>query len=254
MRLLPIVASLLLAAMPALAAKVEPATEQQLLALYDGYRKAVLAGKFDAAMVMMSAELKAKYRQQTRTEKDRREALTMAKMMMPETVSVVHSFVDAPGTHARLVTLATKTVPKDQKLPPGAPAPGTVMRGGITLAFVKEAGAWKFDQQTFGADPTVVMACKSETPDPESEYDMESNLSAGGPVARVEFKPDYTLVVFSVVGEANCAFLPTREALAKSGLNTDMLVPYAIVSIDGSRHKTDAQKILVDKIEVTAEE
>jgi hypothetical protein len=172
--------------------------------------------------------------------------------MMPDNVSVVHSFIDPPGTHARLVTLATKAVPKG-KLPPGAPPPGSIMRGGLTLGFVKEGGGWKFDQQIFGGDPTEVLACKDETASPPADYADGSDVSAGGPVIRVEFKPDYTLVVFSVVGEANCAFLPAREVLAKKGLNPELLVPYAIVSMEGTRHKTDPQKILVDKLDVTPE-
>ncbi len=254
MRLLPVVAVLCLLAVPARAARVDDPTQQALLKLYDGYKASVLAGRFEAAMAMMSAELKARYRAETRTEKQRREALEMAKMMMPETVTVVHSFIDGAGTRARLVTVATKTVPKGQRLPPGAPPPGTVVKGGITLEFVREAGAWKFNQQTFGADPSVALACRSEENEPESAYDTDSNLAAGGPIARVEFKPDYTMVVFSVVGEANCAFLPNREALAKSGLRTEMMVPYAIVSIEGSKHRSDPQKILADRITVTAEE
>ena len=90
MRLLPIAAAFcLLLALPARAAKVDESTQQALLKLYDGYKAAVLAGKFDAATAVMSKELKAKYQAQTRTAQQRREALEMAKMMMPETVTPV---------------------------------------------------------------------------------------------------------------------------------------------------------------------
>ncbi len=255
MRLLTVATALcLLLALPARAAKVDDATQQALLKLYDGYKAAVLAGKFDAAMAMMSSELKTKYKAQTRTAQQRKEALEMAKMMMPETVTPVHSFIDGGAAKARLVTVATKTVPKGQKLPPGAPPPGTVIKAGITLEFVKEGGAWKFDQQTFGADPSVVLACKNEANEPESAYDMASNVSAGGPIARVEFKDDYTLVVFSVVGDANCAYLPSRAALEKAGLRTEMLVPYAMIELDGVKHRSDPQKMMSDQITVTAED
>jgi hypothetical protein len=257
MRLLPVAVLLgLLLAVPARAATVDPSTEQALLALYGRYKAAIVAGKFDAATAVMSAGLKKRYQAQTRTAKERKEALEMARQLMPETVTVVHSFIDDAGTHARLVTLATRTmtVPKGVKLPPGAPPPGTVMKAGVTLEFVKEGGGWKFNEQTFGADPTAVLACNSEVNEPESAYDLESNVSAGGPIVRVEFKPDYTLVVFSVVGDPNCAFLPNRAALEKAGLRTAMLVPYAMISLDGVKHRSDPQKILSDQITVTAEE
>jgi hypothetical protein len=40
----------------------------------------------------------------------------------------------------------------------------------------------------------------------------------------------------------------------KHGLDPASLVPYAIVEIEGSAHKTDKQKVLVDNLKVTPEE
>jgi hypothetical protein len=79
-------------------------------------------------------------------------------------------------------------------------------------------------------------------------------MTAGGQVIRVDFKPDYTLVVFNVVGEANCAFLPAKADLVKTGVDPAALVPYAIVSLTGMPHSSDPQKMLATSVEVTPEE
>jgi hypothetical protein len=77
----------------------------------------------------------------------------------------------------------------------------------------------------------------------------------GGPIVRVDFQPDHTLVVIRVVDEENCALLrDNKEGLLKHGLAADKLVPYAIVEIEGSPHRTDKQKVLVDKLNVQSED
>ena len=123
-----------------------------------------------------------------------------------------------------------------------------------TLGFVKQGGGWKFNEQTLGPDPTAVTRCKSETAEPRDAYDTGRSVSAGGPIVRVEFKTDYTLVVYSVVGEANCAFLPAKAELAKQKVDPATLVPYAIVTLDGIAHRSDPQKMLADKVAVQPEE
>jgi len=72
----------------------------------------------------------------------------------------------------------------------------------------------------------------------------------GGPIVRVQFEADYTLLVVRVVDGENCAYMPNREAIQKAGLNLDLLVPYAIAEISGLPHKTDPQKVWVDHITV----
>ena len=251
-RLLPAVVLLLLAC-GARAAPLDAATQQELLSLYDSYNKAMLAGKIDAALALMSAELRSHAEGNLKSEDDRKEAMAMAEGMTPDKVEVVHTFIDKAGSAARLVTVASKKVPEGVKNA-DAPPPGTIMRNGMTLGFVKEGGAWKFDEQLFGPDPTEVTGCKSETAEPRDAYDAGHSVSAGGPIVRVEFKPDYTLVVYSVVDEANCAFLPAKGDLAKLKVDPAALVPYAIVSLEGIAHRSDPQKMLADKVEVQAEE
>ena len=221
-------------ALPAAAAPVDPPLQQELLGLYDAYNRSVTAGKLDAAMTLMSEQMRAHAKGYLKTEKDRREATAMARMTVPDSISVVHTFIDKTGTKARLVTVASKTMPKGQNIA-GAPPPGTVVRNGMALGFAKEGGRWKFDEQLFTSDPG-------------------RHVSAGGPVVRVDFKPEYTLVVYSVVGEANCAFLPAQADLAKLRVDAAQLVPYALVSMKGIAHHTDPRKMLAEDVEVTPEE
>lgn len=240
-------------ALPAAAAPVDPPLQQELLGLYDAYNRSVTAGKLDAAMTLMSEQMRAHAKGYLKTEKDRREATAMARMTVPDSISVVHTFIDKTGTKARLVTVASKTMPKGQNIA-GAPPPGTVVRNGMALGFAKEGGRWKFDEQLFTSDPTAVKGCKNEVADPRSSYDPGRHVSAGGPVVRVDFKPEYTLVVYSVVGEANCAFLPAQADLAKLRVDAAQLVPYALVSMKGIAHHTDPRKMLAEDVEVTPEE
>ncbi|MEJ0018622.1 MAG: hypothetical protein WDN25_19100 [Acetobacteraceae bacterium] len=249
-----ILATLLVTCVPgAAAAPLDPALQQDLLALYDRYNKAILAGKLDAAMALRGQERQAQAKREMKTAKQKRDMLEMAQAMTPDSIDVKHATINRAGDKAEIITVGAKTVPKG-KLLPGAPPPGTVVHVGLTLSFIREKGVWKFDTPTFGAAPSQIAACKDETYEPDTAYDTDRNLSMGGPIARVDFKPEYTLVVVRVVDEENCTFLPNRAELEKLGLLTDKLVPYAIVEIEGSPHKTDPQKVLVDKLSVQEED
>jgi len=237
----------------ALAAPLDPTLQQQLLAIYDSYNRAIAAGKWPDALALRSDQMRERAKKEMKTAKQQREMLEMAKAMVPDSLEVLHATINRAGTEAQIMTVAAKTIPKGMKMP-GGPAPGTVVHSGLTLEFVKQGGGWRFDNQTFGADPSKITACKDASNEPESAYDTGKDVSMGGPIVRVDFQPDYTMIVVRVVDEENCAFLPSREVLAKHGLPPEQLVPYAIVEIDGSPHRTDKQKVLVDKINVRPED
>jgi hypothetical protein len=256
MRRWPIIlaALLSLAAWPALAAPLDAALQQQLLALFDSYNKAIAAGKLPDALALRSAEVHKEAEKELKTAKGKSEMLAMAKMMAPDSLEVLHATINAAGDKAHIMTRASKTIPKDQKMA-GAPPPGSVVHSGLTLDFVKEGGAWKFDNQIFGHDPSKTVACKSYTNEPDSAYNENSTTTMGGPIVRVDFQPTYTLIVILVVDEENCAFMrSSKDDLMKHGLDPEKLVPYAIVEIEASPHKTDKQKFLVDSLKVTPED
>jgi hypothetical protein len=247
--------ALVLAFSPVASAKpLDAGLQQQLLGLYDGYNHALIAGKVADALVLRSAQTRASAKKEMPTPAARQRFLDMAKTMVPDTVEAVHATINAAGTKASIITIATKVIPKDLKIPDG-PEPGSTMHSEMTLTFVKEKDGWKLDDQLFGPDPAKIVACKDDKFEPESAYDTERTVSLGGPIERVDFQADHTLVVIRVVDEDNCAFLSdNKEALQKHGLAPDQLVPYAVVEIEGSPHKTDKQKVLVDSLKIQPDE
>jgi hypothetical protein len=170
----------------------------------------------------------------------------MARQMVPDRVEPLHATQSSDHKKATIVTLGTKTIPATMRIP-GGPKPGTVMHGEITLVFEREGNAWKLADQIFGMDPADIKACKDKAVERIAVYDADRDISLGGPIRRVEFKPDHTLVVIRVLDEEDCAILPNREGLAKLGIDPGALVPYAIVEMSGSPHKTDKQRAWVKK-------
>ncbi len=250
-----VLAVLLLAVAPSARGKpLDPALQQQLLDVYAGYNKALAAGNLPEALALRSAEARAKAQKELKTAKNRQEFLAMAGMMTPDKLEVMHASLDAAGDKAQLITVASKTFPTGKRVP-GGPPPGTAAQSELTLSFVREGDAWKLDDLMYGMDPTKITRCKNDRNEPASAYDANRTVSLGGPIARVDFQPDYTLVVVRVVDEETCAFLQSSKAEMKQhGLDPAKLTPYAIVEIEGSAHKTDKQKVLVDSLTVRPED
>jgi hypothetical protein len=235
-------------------APLDPALQQQLLDLYERYNKAIAAGKVDDALKTRSAATRKAMQKDLGSGQQRKEMLAFAASMIPDAIEVRHATIAKDGKSASILTIASKKIPADMKQVPGVPVPGSIARGELTLDFVKEGGAWKYDNQTFGMDPDKIVACTSIAYEPIEAYDDDRDLSLGGPIQRVDFNPDHTLVIVRVVEEEACAFMPDRATLEKAGLETAKLVPYAIIRIDGFPHRTDKQKVWIDRLSVDAEE
>lgn len=235
---------LLPALIPAAAATpMDPTLQQQLLGIYDSYNMEVPAGKLLDALKLRPAVMQAEAKKEMGTAAQRRDFLAMAQQMVPDTVKAEHASINAAGDKASIITVAAKTMQ------------GSTMHAEVMLAFVKESGGWKPDDETFGPDPTTIKACKDDKFESVAAYDTDKTVSIGGPIVRVDFQPDYTLVVVRVTDEEKCAFVhQNKEGLLKHGLDPAKLVPYATVEIDGSPHKTDGQKVLVDKLQVHEED
>jgi hypothetical protein len=243
--------AVLMATPSASAGPLEPALQGQLMQLFDGYNKAIAAGKVDDAVAMRSSETRKQMQEYLGSADKRKELLEFAKQSIPDTVEVKHTHLAKDGTGASIIVIAKKKIPND--VPPGGPPPGTVVTAEMVLNFVKEGGNWKFADQTFGMDPAKIVRCKNEAFEPIDAYDDSKMTSMGGPIDRVAFEADYTLVVVRVVDEENCAYLPNRAVIEKAGLNPDLLVPYAVVEIKGFPHKSDKQKVWVDHITIREE-
>jgi hypothetical protein len=230
---------------------LDPALQTQLLKLYDGFNQAIVAGKIDDAVALRSSEAKKMLRPYLGTPAKRRELVETLKQVMPDTIEVKHGSVAKDRKSAEILLVATKKAPA--KVPKGGPPPGSIMTMELTLSFVSEGGQWKLGDTIFGMDPTKITPCKNPGFEPIEAYDDDKNVELGGPIVRVDYQADYTLVVVRVVDEENCAYMPNREAIEKAGLKTDLLVPYAIAKISGLPHKTDKQKVWVDHITVRAD-
>lgn len=243
---------LMLLAWPAIAAPVDADLQKQLLAIYEEFNATIAKGQYDKAVAQRSAASQKMFKEQLKTAQDRKAFMEMNKMMTPDRLEVAHSKLSKDGNKASLITSANKAVPaglKDKNAPPA----GTVMTSELTLEFVKEGGKWKYDSQTFGMDPTKVTRCEDTKFEPIEAYNENSNMSAGGPITRVDFKGDHTLVVFKVLDEENCAFLPDKDTLSKGGFDTSLLTPYTVISLEGLKHKTSKQKIWVEQLDILEE-
>jgi hypothetical protein len=237
----------------ALAAPVDPALQKQLLAIYDEFNATIAKGDYQKAVAQRSSASQKLFREQLKTAQDRKAFMEMSKAVTPDSVQVVHSKLSKDGNKAALITHASMVVPgglKDKSAPPA----GTVLSSELTIEFVKEGGKWKYESQTLGMDPAATKRCEDVKFEPIEAYDDSASTSAGGPVVRVEFKSDHTLVIFRVLDEENCAFLPNRETLTKGGFDVALLQPYAVISMEGMRHKTSKQKIWVEQIDILEED
>lgn len=247
-RLARVIAALALSAatLPAVAAPLDPALQTQLLGLYGSYNQAIVAGKLDQAMALRDSDTRQAIQKALAGAGKRGELLADLRQVIPDSVEVRHAALSKDGATATILVLAHK------KPAAGAPT-GTPSQGEVTLTFVKEAGGWKFGEQMFGMDPSQIKACKNQAFEPIEAYDQNVSNSLGGPIVRVAFEADHTLLIIRVLDEEDCVFLPSREELQKSGFDTGLLVPYAIVEVDGFPHKSDKQKTWADHIKMSEE-
>lgn len=244
-------AVLLLFSVTGRAAPLDPAVQQELLGLYDRYNKAIMAGKLPEAAALRTASAR-KELLASKSKADRADTLMMARMMAPDQVAPIHASIAADGRSARIVTIGTKTVTANMKIP-GGPKPGTVGHGEITLTFEREGQDWKFADQLFGPDPAVVKTCRDDAPDAGTDYDSNATTTAAGLIRRVEFKPDHTLVVVRIANEENCLILPPRDRLSQLDPRADHIVPWAVIEIEGVQNSRDKQRVRADKWTVTDE-
>ena len=242
--------SVAVAASPAAsAAPLDPALQGQLLQIFDRYNQAIAAGKIDEAMTLDTRETRDQLKEYGANAAKRRELMLFNALTTPDSFDVLHASLSKDGASASILVLSHKKIPKDA--PPGGPAPGSNVTYELTIKYLKQDGAWKYDEKDIGMDPADIKPCKNPAFEPIEAYDQDRSMSMGGLVMRVAFEADYTLVVVRVVDEENCAYLPNRADLEKSGFDSKLLVPYTIVEINGYPHKSDKQKVWGDKISIS---
>ena len=222
-------------------------------ALYDGYNKAIAAGKLTEALAIRVAETRASAQKEMKTAKDRQEFLAMAKATIPDTTGGPPRHDQRSRRQGRAADRGVQDLSARQAGARRA-APGTTAHSELKLGFARQGNAWKLDDLLYGPDPAKIVACKDDRNEPMSAYDPDKDVSIGGPIVRVDFHPDYTLIVVRVVDEENCAFLPGREEIARHGIDPAKLVPYAIVDMRASPHRSNRQKVLVEHLKILDED
>ncbi|HUB15292.1 MAG TPA: hypothetical protein VMB34_25305 [Acetobacteraceae bacterium] len=238
--LLALVALLPLAG-PAAARPIDGPLQQQLLALFYRYNRAIEAGDLNQALAQRSDAEQAALRQQLATPKDRADFLNASREMVPDRLEPMHASMNDAGDKALLIMLASKTVA------------GHVEQQEFDLGFVSQGGVWKLGELTAGPGPADLKRC-NQSYQPISAYQDGQPVTLAGRIERVEFLPDHTLVLLSAGPTEVCAFLPNRAALQQHGLDAAIIQPWRIAEISGVAEKADPQKVMVNNITVHREE
>lgn len=240
--MLGLLAAFAMASSMALAAPADPAQRDAVLAVYQAWNKAVVAGKLDEAVALRTVAMRKRIAEDIKTAAQRKQVIAMLKSMVPQTVEVVHAKQNKDGSKLTLDTVISVVVPPGPARQ-GMPPPGTKLQAELALDFLREGGTWKFDNQTYGMDPTKIKPCTIKEFPGMAAFEERENASMGGQIRRVEFAADHTLIVIRVFDEENCIFLPSKARLIELGFNPDQLQPWAIIEIAAWPHRSDKQAV-----------
>jgi len=198
-------------------------------------------GDFEGWRSLLSAKMQQELEENLPTEESRQEFMAHQRTQAPDRFEVVDR-----ETREGIVALVVVTV--------SATDDGEE-RQRIIAEFVEEDGEWRVDELALAADPIgdetaeIEQAADDERGEID-DYNLNSHTSMGGPVVRVSFGEEWGLLVVRVLHSEQSVFLPTRQAVADSGVDPELLVPDAIVEIEGHPHGTDPCKVLATRLTV----
>ena len=225
-------------AIPAQARPMDPATQQQLLAVFTSYNRAIEAGNIDQAMALRTDDVRAAAMPHLQSPQDRADFLVDARQMVPDQMQVRHASINNAGDKALMILLASKAVSGQQA------------QDEFELAFTRQGGEWKLGGLGSAPGPADVKRCPDQSAQPASAYSGGQPVSLAGRIERVLFLPDHTLVLLTAGDTEVCAFLPDSAALRQHGMDPTIIQPWRVAAISGVAAKSDPQKVLVDNIEV----
>jgi len=127
---------------------------------------------------------------------------------------------------------------------------GETSRVEMMIGFGLESGEWKLAEVNYMMDSDKIKRSPDQDFEPKDNYNPDKNTSMGGRIVFVKFEKDYTLVGIRMLDEENLVYLPVKEDLEKSGLKTELLVPWKTLKVDGHPHKTNPLKIWGEKAEI----
>lgn len=209
---------------------------QRLEAYYDAQR----AGDLDHALRFMGQEQQKLYGEEIGNDPDKRKmAADWMKKTAPRSFTVENMTEDkSTGT----VSLHTVNEMLDDS--------GALAHVEMQTDFAKEGGDWVITGVVYGMNRDAIKRATNDDPEPDDAYDTETSLNIGGPVIRVDYQKDYTLIVIRVLDEEHDLFLPPKAKLKAMGVDPAQLTEGTIVSGYGSTSRNDEFKHRITELEI----
>lgn len=214
---------------------VQATLTQRLEAYYDAQR----AGDLDKVLQFMGQEQRKLYNEEVGNDPDKKKMATeWMQKTAPRSFTVEKMTEDkSAGT----VSLHTVNEVMDE---------GNLAHVEMQTDFAKEGGDWVITGVVYGMNRDAIKRAANDDPEPDDAYDTDSSLNIGGPVIRVDYQKDYTLIVIRVLDEEHDLFLPPKAKLKAMGVDPAKLTEGTIVSGYGSTSRNDEFKHRIDELEI----
>jgi hypothetical protein len=201
--------------------------------IYDSYNKAVSEGSFDKIISFYTSEVQNEITYQVKTKQEKKQFLNSAKIQIPESYEIIHFESDKDTQSITLHTIMQFAALKEIKREKS--------RIECDIKFKNENSQWKLESLLFLSDPDKIIHPSDLKYNPE-EADLDKEGDIGGRIVKIEFNPDYTLVIIRVLDEENAVFLKSKSELLKDGVSLKDLKPWNIYEFSGHPHKSDKLK------------
>lgn len=215
---------------------VQTILTQRLQGYYDAQR----AGDLDKALAFFGREQRKLYADEIGNDPDKRkQAADWMQKTAPKSFTVQNLTEDKSAG-----TVSVHSV--NEMLDDG----GAIAHVEMQTDFAKEDGAWVITGVVYGMNLDAIKRAANDDPEPDDAYDTDASLNIGGPIRRVAFEKDYTLIVIRVLDEEHDLFLPPKAKLKAMGVDPAKLTEGAIVSGNGSTSRNDEFKHRIDELEI----
>jgi hypothetical protein len=215
---------------------VQAILTQRLQGYYDAQR----AGDLDKALSFFAREQQKLYADEIGTDPDqRKQAADWMQKTAPRSFTVENLTEDKAAGTASIHTV-------NEMLDDN----GATAHVEMQTDFAKEGGGWFITGMIFGMNRDAIKRAANDDPEPDDAYDTDSSLNIGGPILRVAFEPDHTLIVIRVLDEEHDLFLPPKAKLKSMGVDPARLTEGTIVSGNGTTSRNDELKHRIDELEI----
>jgi len=221
---------------PAKADDMQTVLTQRLQGYYDAQR----AGDLDKALSFFGQEQRKLYADEIGNDPDKRkQAVDWMQKTAPKSFTVETLTEDKAAGTASIHTV-------NEMLDDA----GAIAHVEMQTDFAKEGGAWVITGMIYGMNRDAIKRAANDDPEPDDAYDTDTSLNIGGPIKRVAFEKDYTLIVIRVLDEEHDLFLPPKAKLKAMGVDPARLTEGTIVSGNGSTSRNDEFKHRIDELEI----